>query len=646
MSLTETAIKNPHGVAVVVAVVVVFGLVSLLALPIQLTPNIERPSISIEANWRAAAPEEIESEILEPIENELEGMVGLKEMSGMAMQGGAFINMEFGLDTDMLRTRMDIIDRLNRIPPLPRDADPPVTHMGGGRGNGGDTNLTLIYYYIQLDVDNPNTIESYQKLIEDSVIPRLESVPGVSRISLSAGAPLQLQINVDPYKAAELGIPLPHVFSMAATPLDVSGGFVELGRRQYTLRFAGKYKPDELKQLVLAWREDKPVYLGDIAEVTVERGMRRGFTIQNGRPALSFRIDRESGANVLATLERVKEVIVDLRHGLLVENQLLIEPSFDPSVFINRAIGLVSGNLVAGVLLTIGVLFWFLRRGAATLIIAATIPISLLATFIVLNLAGRSINVISLAGLAFSVGMVVDAAIVVLENIVRLRESGESRLNAAIKGATQVWPALFASTLTTVAIFLPVIFIQDVEGQLFADLALTIAIAVSISLFVAVTLLPVAAERFLHHGTLEDSHERFWGRVADKVMEITHSKSRRLAFVILLMMTPVVVTYLFLPKLDYLPPVKRDSVDVFLNMPPGSNIDFMEQEVAQKFIERLQPYLDGEKEPALRNYYILTFGSSGGMLGVRAKDQSRVEELQAIVSTEIIKDIPDGKSVV
>jgi multidrug efflux pump subunit AcrB len=250
--------------------------------------------------------------------------------------------------------------------------------------------------------------------------------------------------------------------------------------------------------------------------------------------------------------------------------------------------------------------------------------------------------VISLAGLAFAVGMVVDAAIVVLENIVRLREAGESRFNAALHGATQVWPALFASTLTTVAIFLPVIFIEDVEGQLFADLALTIAIAVSISLFVAVTILPVAAERFLQSAGLEDRHESFWQRVADRIMKISGTRNKRVILISVLMLTPVVTTWLFLPKLDYLPPVKRDAVDVFLNLPPGANIDFSEQEIIARFIERLEPYMDGSREPALRNYYIRMFGPSRGIMGIRSKDQSQVAELQRVVATEILKDIPDS----
>jgi len=643
MSLTHSSLKNPHAVAVIVAIVIVLGLVSIVSLPVQLTPDIERPKIAIETNWRAAAPEEVESEILQPIENELEGLPGLKEINSFAGQGSAFIEMEFALETDLLRTRMDIVDRLNRIPSLPRDADAPIIRMGGGRGFSGDTNLTLIYYYIQLRQDNKNTIESYQQFIEDSVIPRLEAVLGVSRVYLNAGAPQQLQIVVDPYKAAQLDIALPQVFDLAATSGDVSGGFIELGRRQYTLRFAGKYQPEEMEALVLAWRDDKPVYLGDIAEIKVERGERRSFTVQNGRAALGIRIDREPGANVLRTLDRVKLAIADIRQGVLVERKLLIEPSFDPSVFIKRAITLVSSNLVMGILLTIAVLWWFLRSTSSTLIIAATIPISLLATFIVLKLAGRSINVISLAGLAFAVGMVVDAAIVVLENIVRLREAGESRFDAAVQGAIQVWPALFASTLTTVAIFVPVIFVEDVEGQLFADLALTIAIAVSISLLIAVTALPVAASYFLGGDRPKDRHQRVWQQLAQRILALTGSPQRRLGLIALLMIVPIAISYFLLPKLDYLPPVKRDAIDVFINMPPGSNIDFAEQEVVQLIIDRLQPYLDGELEPALRNYYILVFGPFGGNMGIRAKDQGDIEALEHLVRSEIIKDIPDAQ---
>lgn len=211
----------------------------------------------------------------------------------------------------------------------------------------------------------------------------------------------------------------------------------------------------------------------------MQRGDRWGLTVQNGNPAMSIKIDRETGANVLRTLELVKAEVDKLNLGVLAEEQLVMRQSFDASIFIYQAIQLVSSNLVLGAALAIGMLWLFLRDMRATLLIAMAIPISLLAAFVVLKLGGRSLNVLSLAGLAFGVGMVLDAAIVVLENIIRLRGTGKDKDAAAYAGTAQVWGALAASTATTVTIFAPVIYQKNVEGQLFADLALTIAVVVS-----------------------------------------------------------------------------------------------------------------------------------------------------------------------
>jgi multidrug efflux pump subunit AcrB len=264
---------------------------------------------------------------------------------------------------------------------------------------------------------------------------------------------------------------------------------------------------------------------------------------------------------------------------------------------------------------------------------------------VILNLADRTLNVISLAGLAFAVGMVLDAAIVVLENIVRLREEGQSAFESSLRGSSQVWGALVASTATTVAIFLPVIFLKDVEGQLFADLALTIAIAVSISLLVAVTILPSAARRWLREETLEDSHSAVWGRIASSVTRLTDRPKRRLLLIVLLMSVPVTATLLLIPKLDYLPPVKRDAVDAFFNFPPGSNVDTIKGEIVDVMVDRLRPYMSGEKEPALKNYYVMVW-PGGGTIGVRAKDQSRVKELEEIVRNEVTAGFPDTRAFV
>lgn len=645
MNLTTSSLRNPAGVGVAVAIVVVFGVFSLAKLPVQLFPDIERPRLTVSTFWRAAAPREVEAEILEPQEEVLQGLPGMKEMISQASQGSSFINMTFGLETDMQKTLIEVISRLNRVPPLPRDATPPVIQLGGGDRGGSGSSQELIWFFVQILPGNDRDVDSYQRLIEDVVKPRFEAVEGVAGLQIMGGPPEEVQILFDPYRTAELGIDIPQVAALAGRANDVSGGFVDVGRRQYTLRFAGRYAPDDLAELILDWRNGRPVRLGDVAEVVVQRGERRFFGYQNGNPAIPIRIDRESGANVLETLKDVKAVAEKVNEEVLAPEGLVLRQSFDASVFIYRAIGLVTGNLGIGILLAIGVLWWFLRKLRATLVVATAIPLSLAGTFVVLNVAGRSLNVISLAGLAFAVGMVLDAAIVVLENIVRLREGGRDAEKAAEEGTAQVWGALVASTATTVAIFLPVIFLRDVEGQLFADLALTIAIAVTISLLVAVVVLPVAAARYLPGGALEDTHAETWRRVASRIVRMTDTPPRRGLWIAGLMAVPVAFTVFLFPKLDYLPPVKRDAVDGFLSLPAGSSPEFVRREVLGTAIERLRPYMEGKREPALLNYYMFGF-PGGAAAGVRVKDQSRVAEMERILRDEVMAGLPDTQAFV
>lgn len=640
MNITATSLKNPAAVAVAIAVIMFFGLFSVSKLPIQLFPDIEEPEISIVTGWRAASPKEIESEIIEPIEKVLRGLPGMKNMSAFANAGNAYINLNFGLETDMQRTLMEVIARMNRLDPLPRDASQPMIMSSA---NGGDQ-PALTYFFLQVLPGNDNAVDTYEAFVEDVVRPALESIPGVSSARVQNGNVTQeLQIVFDPYRAAELGISLPMVARSVGGANDISGGFVDVGRRQYTLRFVGRYSADELEEQVLEWRDGRPVKLGDIADVEVRKGDRAQLSTQNGNPALSIRVDKESGANALQALNAVKAEVDRLNEEVLADKNIYMAQSFDASVFIYRAINLVTGNLVLGVLLSVGVLWWFLRQFRATIVVAIAIPISLFATFVVLNLTGRSLNVISLAGLAFAVGMVLDAAIVVLENIVRLREKGIKTFDAALQGASQVWGALLASTATTVAIFLPVIFMKEVEGQLFGDLAITIAIAVVMSLLVAVAVLPLAASRWLQETSIEDHNVSAWDRITAFVMSITSTPKKRRLLVVGLLSGPLALSWYLMPEMDYLPPVKRDAVDSWFMYPAGMSVDTLERDYVNVMHERMAPYMSGEKEPALKNYYILTW-PGGGTMGARVKDQSRVNELEKIINEEIMVGMPDFRA--
>ena len=488
METLQWSSRSPIGVIVIAIFVTLLGLLSLWRLPLQLFPDIKRPELSIQTNWRTASPEEVESELLEPLENVMQGLPGVEEIEGNAFVGGAGINLRFALGTDMKNALVEAIGRLNRLPPLPRDADRPEVSLGGN----GDTNETLSWFFVQLLPGTAGPIDAQRRFIEDTVRARLEAIPGVASVNVNAGPPDEVRITVDLARAAALGISVPDIANRAASANNVSGGQLAVGRRQYTLRFTGRFTPEQLGALVLTWRDGRPVRLADVATIAVAPPPRQFFAYQNGNPAIGIQVFRASGANVLATLDAVKAAVAELREGALKAHGLGIEQSFDASLFIRRAVSLLTENLIVGALLALLVVWWFMREWRVTLLIAATIPICLCATFVALDLLGRSLNVISLAGLAFAVGMVVEGAIVVSGNVVRLRENGMPLGQATTRGARQVAGALIASTATTVAVFVPVLFLKDVEGQLFGDLALTISIAVAISIVTALTLLPTA----------------------------------------------------------------------------------------------------------------------------------------------------------
>lgn len=638
MNITQASLKNPAAVAVAVALVVVFGLLAMTRLPLQLFPDIDQPQMSVVTNWRAASPSEIESEILEPQEEVLQGLNGLERIDGNANAGSSWVNLTFAVGTDMKSTLVDVIGRLNRLPTLPADADPPVVQL-----NGEDANTNLTWFFVQLLPGTGGTIDDYFRFVNDSVKPRLEAVPGVARVEVNGSMPEQLTIDLDVRKAAEYGIAIPQVAQLAGRANDVSGGFVDVGRRQYTLRMAGRYTPQELGEMILAWREGQPVRLADVATIAIKRPERTFIGYQNGNPALGMRIVRESGANVLATLDAVKAEVARLRDGPLKERGLAIEQSFDSGLFINRAINLLSGNLVVGVLLAVGCLWWFLRDSRATLLIASAIPVSLLATFVVLQLAGRSLNVISLAGLAFAVGMVMDAAIVVAENIVRLKEGGRMPQDAAYLGTRQVVGALFASTVTTIAVFLPVLFLEDIEGQLFGDLAITTAIAVAISMLVAVTVLPAAAGGWLKAKKLGGDGGRQWAAITRWIMARTATRRRQAAWALALVAGPALLAWALLPRLDYLPPVKRAAIDVWLNVPPGMSPETVDREIFSIVRARMAPYMSGEKQPQLKNWYIQAW-PGGGTIGARVSDPDKIGELERIMRDEIVVGLPDTRA--
>jgi multidrug efflux pump subunit AcrB len=630
--------RSPIGVIVIAVFIGLVGLLSLSRLPLQLFPDVSKPVLSIQTGWRTASPEEIESELLEPLENVMQGMSGVEEIEGNAFAEFANLNLRFALGSDMKNALVEVIGRLNRLPPLPRDADRPSVSLGGN----GNANETLSWFFIQLLPGTPGPIEVQRRFIEDTVRSKLESIPGVAAVDINDGPPDNVRITLDLARAAALGISVPDIANRAASATNVSGGLLDVGRRQYTLRFTGRFSPEQLGALVLTWRDGRPVHLSDISTIDVAPPARTFFAYQNGNPAIGIQVFRANGANVLATLDAVKAAVAELRDGSLKAHGLGIEQSFDASLFIRRAVSLLTENLIVGALLALIVVWWFMREWRVTLLIAATIPVCLCATFVVLDLFGRSLNVISLAGLAFAVGMVVEGAIVVSGNVVRLRETGMPLEEACRKGSRQVAGALLASTATTVAVFVPVLFLKDVEGQLFGDLALTISIAVAISIVAALTLLPTALGFVLDRPLRPSGYGKGWPSLTEWILRVTDTRSKQLAWIAGLLVVPLALAWLLLPPLDYLPPVKRAAIDSFFDFPPGMSPEAVNRELLPTLLQRMRPYMEGRLEPHLKNWYIESW-PGGGTIGARVVDEKRIGELETLVRDKITVGLPDTR---
>ena len=639
MNITRISTKNPAAVVVLVALIVVFGFISIFKLPSQLLPNIEQPQITVSTGWRAAAPQEVESVIIEPQENVLKNTQGVTDIQTSIRRGGGSITLTFDVGADMQKAMLDVINNLNQAPPLPLDAIEPVVSEGGGQGG---INAASMLVRPLPDNDIKDLVE-HQKLIEDVVEPRLARISGVSQVNLNSQRPQELRITFDPHKLAALAITPQQIGATISRANDVSGGFANVGRRQYTVRFAGQYDINNLKDMIVAYsgqRGERPVFLRDVARVEHTLTDRTAFTLRNGRPAYYITVSRTNNVNTVELLTNINQALDELNNGPLKEVGLKIDLSFDASVHIKNAITLVISNLSLGVFLALAVLYFFLRGIKSTLIIATTIPVSLFIAFLTLNAFGRSLNVISLAGLAFSVGLVLDAAIIVQENIVRLRSQGMKATKAVLHGARQVSGALFASTTTSVAIFIPILFIEGVEGQLFSDLAITLAIAVVASFAAAITILPVASQFWLTSIKQHDPFEHYWQKITAIVMRVTDKQSKRLAWIAALIGGAIALSILLMPRSDFLPRVPTDGFFYSLAMPPGGNIETIEQELVPLVKQRLAPYASGEKEPQIKDYNFYSFGptSTGGF--IYSQDPQRVPELMEKVTSEILADLP------
>ena len=653
MDLIRASIQRPIAVVAVVIMAVLFGALALSRIPVQLAPDVRKPVVVVETSWPGAAPAEVEREIVNLQEDAFRGLEGLETMTSRSRTGQAEVTLEFAVGSDMGDILLLVSNRLDRVGGYPAEAGEPTLNTSGSDDS------PIAWVILRAAEGNTRLMSTYGDFVEDVLKERVERVDGVSTVNVFGGVSRELQIVIRPEELARFGLTIPAVVNrLRAENISLSAGDVDEGKRRYVVRADGNLNTIAAIDSVVL-RSASLGTTGALGRVTVSEVADVGFSYKEptarlrfrGEPALAFNIVREQGANVIATMEAVKEVLADLEAGPVADNNLLMEQVYDETIYIEGAIDLVTQNIWVGGLLAAMVLLLFLRSPRATLVISIAIPVSIVATFVAMAATGRTLNVISLAGIAFAVGMIVDAAIVVLENIYRLREQGKSRFEAAYEGARQVWGAILVSALTTVMVFIPILVMQLEAGQLFRDIAVAISVSVLLSLVVAVTVIPALSSRLLSGSSTKPMPlpgiDHFGRAFSWMIMAYVRLTVRfRVAGLIMvgaIATGATLAAITFLPKLEYLPEGNRNLVFGLIIPPPGYNLDTTET-IAQRIEAVAEPMWQARPEteledgtPALQSFFfVATPGNS--FVGAAAVDGTRVAEVIPILSRPIFAE--------
>jgi len=674
MNLIGNIVERPVTVSVGVILVVLFGVIALWAMPMQLTPDVDIPTLQVETRWPGASPQEIEKEIIQPQEEQLQSVEGISKMSSESMDSMGRITLEFSVDADMRKALLLVNTRLQQVRQYPIDADEPVITTNASQQfiawfilhhktpalaeyekveakhpdlagtlahlrNTPNPSLRLLRLreaaakeprlkeLLPEDID----VTTLRRFAEDYIEARFERVSGVSNSNVVGGREEEMQVVVDPQKLAARQLTIAAVRdALRAANKDTSGGDFWEGKRRYVVRTLGQFRsPDQVRDVIVARRDGKPVYIRDVGDVRIGYKKPDGLVRRYGTTVIAINVQRETGANVLDVMDGLRKATVELNSGLLAQRGLELTQVYDETEYIHSAVGLVNDNILEGGVLTFIILMLFLRSLRSTVIVFVAIGVSTIGMFILLGMMGRSLNVLSLAGIAFAVGMLVDNFIVVLENIYRYHHDGDTALNATIKGTRDVWGAIIASTLANLAVFIPVLFVQDQAGQLFRDIALATSSALALSLLVSLLVVPTAARQFLRRKpnivdempseVLDEINEQkrfaslrklmnaflapidMFGRafvttVVTINAQIQKSLFARLVTVGIFVFGSIGLAWLLMPKVEYLPRGNRNLAICLLLPPPGYSVDKMQ-------------LMGTEIEATLRKYWDVDAGS-------------------------------------
>lgn len=604
--LIETSIKRPVGVIMIILAIIALGFISFRNLSVDLFPEIDLPIAVVATSYDGAAPQEVEELVTKPIESSVSTIEGIEQVQAQSQPGSSLVMMMFSMDTNLDNALLNVRESVDQVSGfLPESANSPsVLRFDPAQ---------MPVMWIGLTGSDKAEL---QRIAENDIQPLFERQAGVGSVQIEGGETEEIQVQLDQQKLTQYGMNSQQVMqAVQSANQSMSAGVIERGDQELQLRIPGDYESiDQIRETRIQTPQQTFIRLDDIA--TVERATLEssGLSMVNGEEAVVLSILKQTDANTVSVSDEIQSAIKKAEKDL--PEGIQAQTVFDNAEFIRMSISSVIQNLLLGAVFAILILLLFLKSFRATLVIGLSIPIAVISTFTLMYFTGETVNILTMGGLALGIGMMVDSAIVILEHIVTYRERGYSMKEAARLGATEIAPAVIASTTTTLVVFLPIIFVEGIASEIFAPLALTVAFALIASLIAFITLIPMLSSKLLTKA-MQDSGRRYWfDRFLDKVVAIYQKMLRgvlRFRKTSILGTLAIIVATLFLiPQLGaaFIPEADQGQIEISVETPTGTTLS-----ATREVVDQVNEVIAKDSDLVESNYLSVGSGGQGGPMG-------------------------------
>ena len=579
MNLSKFSVKKPVTITMMVLVVVLLGAISLTRLPIDLFPEFEVPVAIVSTSYSGAGPEEIENLITRQIEGAVSTVGSIDTVSSISSEGSSIVIAQFNFGVDMDNAALEMREKVDLVKGfLPEDSTEPMVLKI-------DPNAMPI---IQIALTSGGDLAKLQELAEDTFSQRFERLDGVASVDIAGGYTKEIDIIVNQSQLSGMGLSFNQLSQLiGASNLNYPGGNVSKGDQELSVRVTGEFKSvEDIRNMPVTLSTGDVIRIGDIADIKMVNRELSSISRTDGRESINISIQKQSGRNTVQVAELIHKELDKLQRDY---PEIGFQIVIDNSLYIVQAINTVAKNAIFGSLLAIFILYIFLKNLRTTTIIGISIPISLIASFILLYFNGITLNIMTLGGLAMAVGMLVDSAIVVLENIFRFRTEGMSKYDAAIKGASEVGMAITASTLTTIAVFIPIVFVQGFVGTIFKDFALTVTLSLAASLVVSLTLIPMLSSKILtvsedtgRKRRFEKLYNRFddiYSRVENSYKKLLEGgiRNRKKTVMISVLVFALSIASIAVVGMEFLPATDEGMISIDVRLPLGASLNKVDE---------------------------------------------------------------------